>query len=294
VPFAAPPQRVDAGEPLPEGTDAVLPLDAVQEQGGTAAAIASIAPGEGVLAAGGDISAGAILCKAGAQLRASDIAVLAAAGIADVTVCEPRLHMACGTNPKTPLARAVMDMLARVIVAAGGTLFEADSEAERLFEALNEARADAGFVIGGTGRGRGDASVRRFARFGRLAAHGIAIAPGETAALGFIGARPVLLLPGRLDSALAGWLFMGRHIVARLAGGRMEDAAKMLTLKRKVTSTVGLAELIPVRCANGMADPLTSGYLSFESLAGSDGWISVPADSEGFAAGTQVAVRPWP
>jgi len=43
-----------------------------------------------------------------------------------------------------------------------------------------------------------------------------------------------------------------------------------------------------------VADPLASGYLSFEVLTGSDGWIVVPPDSEGFAAGTQVAVRPWP
>ncbi len=65
----------------------------------------------------------------------------------------------------------------------------------------------------------------------------------------------------------------------------------MLPLKRKVTSTIGLTELIPVSCAGGMAEPLGSGYLSFTALTRSDGWIVVPADSEGFAAGTQVAVR---
>jgi molybdopterin biosynthesis enzyme len=43
-----------------------------------------------------------------------------------------------------------------------------------------------------------------------------------------------------------------------------------------------------------MAEPLGSGYLSLTSLARSDGWIVVPADSEGFAAGTPVVVHPWP
>ncbi|MGB7178047.1 MAG: molybdopterin-binding protein, partial [Xanthobacteraceae bacterium] len=109
----------------------------------------------------------------------------------------------------------------------------------------------------------------------------------------------VLLMPGRLDSALAIWLLVGRHIMAKLSGSRVEDTPKMLPLKRKVTSTIGLTELVPVRyeenSADGtVADPLASGYLSFEALTGSDGWIVVPADSEGFAAGTQVAVRPWP
>ena len=67
-----------------------------------------------------------------------------------------------------------------------------------------------------------------------------------------------------------------------------------LPLKRKVTSTIGLTELVPVSCAGAVAEPLASGYLSLESLARSDGWLVVPAESEGFAAGAPVAVRPWP
>jgi molybdopterin molybdotransferase len=299
MPFAAPPPRVDAGAPMPLGTDAVLPLDAVTFLGARAEVIAPVSPGEGVLAAGGDASEKTILRRAGAYLRASDIAVMAAAGIADVMVREPRIRIACGSAAKTPVVQAAIDMLTRAITAAGGTVFDADSEPERLYEALGEARAHAGFVVGGTGSGRGDSSVRTLARFGRVEAHGIAVSPGETAAVGYVGARPALLLPGRLDSALAIWLLIGRHVIAQLAGARVEDTPKLLPLKRKVTSTIGLVELIPVRCdqdaAHGtVADPLASGYLSFESLTGSDGWISVPAESEGFAAGTQVAVRPWP
>jgi molybdopterin biosynthesis enzyme len=299
MPFASPPPRVDAGEAMPAGTDAVLPLDAVTILGDRAGAIASVLPGEGVLAAGGDVSAPTILRHAGAYLRASDIAVMAAAGIADVMVREPRIRIACGSAAKTPLVQAAVDMLTRAIAAVGGTVFDTDSEPERLYEALGEARAHAGFVVGGTGSGRGDSSVRTLARFGRVEAHGIAVSPGETAAVGYVGSRPVLLLPGRLDSALAIWLLIGRHLIAKLGGSRIEDTPKMLLLKRKVTSTIGLVELVPVRfdqdAVHGtVAYPLASGYLSFESLTGSDGWISIPADSEGFAAGTQVAVRPWP
>ena len=87
-------------------------------------------------------------------------------------------------------------------------------------------------------------------------------------------------------------------VVRRLVGGsldaQIEPRGRPLPLKRKVTSTIGLAELVPVNCAAGVAEPLASGYLSLESLARSDGWIVVPAESEGFAAGTPVAVRSWP
>ncbi len=104
----------------------------------------------------------------------------------------------------------------------------------------------------------------------------------------------MLLIPGRLDAALAIWLLIGRYLVAKLAGGGVEELPALLPLKRKVASAIGLAELIPVSCAGGMAEPLASGYLSHSALARSDGFIVIPADSEGFAAGTPVAVRAWP
>ena len=290
--------RIDAGEAMPADTDAVLPLDAVTFHGERAEAIAAIAPGEGVLAAGGDASPGAVLRRVGAHLRTSDIAVLTAAGISDVSVREPRLRIACGGGSKTPLLQAAADMLTRAVTAAGGTVFEADGAPERVYEALAQARAHAGIIVGGSGSGRGDASVTTLAKFGRVEAHGIAVSPGETAAFGFIGPHPVLIVPGRLDAALAVWLLLGRYVIAKLGGGIIADAPRVLPLRRKVASTIGLTELIPVRCEQVgrdiVADPLASGYLSFEALTASDGWITVPAESEGFAAGTPVAVEPWP
>ena len=291
VPLAAMPRRVEAGEPLPAATGAVAPLDAVTVRGDRAEAIAAVVPGEGVLPAGGDATPRTPLRRAGERLRALDIAVMAAAGVTAVTVRSPRLRIACGTMSKTPPIEAALAMLARLVTIAGGTMRGAASS---LDDALADDQADAVIAIGGTGSGRNDTSVRTLAQRGRVEAHGIAVSPGETAAFGWVGAQPVLLMPGRLDAALAVWLLIGQKLTARLAGGRVDEVSAMLPLKRKVTSTIGLVELIPVRCADGIAEPLGSGYLSFTALAQSDGFVVVPADSEGFASGTQVAVRPWP
>ena len=57
---------------------------------------------------------------------------------------------------------------------------------------------------------------------------------------------------------------------------------------------MGLAEVVPVRRVDGQAEPLASKYLPLSSLTRSDGWILVPAESEGYSAGTPVQVRPWP
>src|SRR5262245_37387817 len=82
----APAQRVDAGGVLPAGADAVAPLDTVVARDGRFAAIAPVAPGDGVLTAGGDFRAGTILRHAGAVMRDVDVATFAAAGIVDVAV----------------------------------------------------------------------------------------------------------------------------------------------------------------------------------------------------------------
>ena len=157
--------------------------------------------------------------------------------------------------------------------------------------------ADAIVAIGGTGSGRNDNSVQILAREARLAVHGIALTPGETAALGFVGSCPVLMLPGRLDAALAVWLVVGRRILERLTAttiSKESEPVESLPLARKVTSTVGFAEVVPVRRNAGQVEPLAIKYLPFSSLARSDGWILVSADSEGYSAGSMVQVRPWP
>src|SRR2546430_2544584 len=73
--------RVDVGEPLPAGTDAVASLDAVTVRGGVAQALAPVAPGEGALATGADIACGTTLLTAGRRLDRLRIALLAAAGV---------------------------------------------------------------------------------------------------------------------------------------------------------------------------------------------------------------------
>ena len=285
-------RRIDVGEPLPSDANAVLPLDAVLLRGDRAEAVVAVAAGEGVLPAGGDAVPNTPLRRAGERVRAIDIAVMTAAGIKEVTIRAPRIHIVHGGEAKLPAINAALTTLIRVAGEAGGVVTGRSITLDKI--ALSDEESAALIAVGGTGSGLRDAAVQTLAQFGRVDAHGIALSPGETAAFGFVGERPVLLVPGRLDAALAVWLLIGRHLTAKLAGGRIEDAVTVMALKRKVTSTIGLTELIPVRCEGGMAEPLGSGYLSYTTLTRSDGWIVVPPDSEGFPVGAQVAVTPWP
>jgi molybdopterin molybdotransferase len=290
VPLVPPPAWVEVGEPLPATADAVLAPDAVVTMAGLAEAHASATAGDGALAAGADADQRTPLRRAGTRLRALDVAALRAAAVTRVSVRVPRLRLV-STNARREAGDFVGALIRRAIEREGG---QAEHAGPALEDALRDDSPDGVIAIGGTGAGRQDTSIRTLVRIGRLEMHGIGIRPGETGALGTVGSRPVLLLPGRLDAALAAWLILGRRLLARLTGSGGDEPATSERLVRKVASTVGLAEIVPVaRGADGV-EPLASGYLSLQALARADGWILVPPDSEGFAAGSMVEVRSFP
>jgi molybdopterin molybdotransferase len=286
--------RVDAGAPLPAGADAVAEIDALVVRDGRAEAVAAITAGDGVLPAGGDADGATVLLRDGARLGAVAAAVLAAADISRVKVREPHVLVVRARPEGDPIIDAAAALLARAIAAAGGFALAEAAGGAGLADALQRQDADAVVAVGGTGCGSNDTSVLTLARLGRVEVHGIGLSPGETAAFGLVEARPVLLLPGRIDGALAAWLLLGERMLARLAGSREKPCAVAAKLTRKVASNLGLAELIPVRLRDGEAEPLGSGYLPLQMLARADGWILVAADREGHPGGTSVMVRPWP
>ena len=287
--LSAPPQRIDAGQPLPAGADAVAPIDGVTIRGKQAEALVTVAPGEGVLPPGADVKAGTVLRHAGERLRVTDQALLRGAGISRVTVRAPRIRLTCA---RTDIAAGYEWLVA--MLAAEGASVVTDNSGDDLKAAFHHDGSDAILVLGGTGSGMHDQSVIALAQAGSISFHGVGLIPGETAAFGVVGARSVLALPDRFDATLASWLTLGRHWLKTLSGDTEEDKTFIAPLARKVTSTVGMAEVVPVSCRADSAEPLASGYLSQTALARADGWIFVPPESEGYPAGTPVAVKALP
>jgi molybdopterin biosynthesis enzyme len=292
-----PPVVVEVGNCLPANTDAVIPLDAVEFADATASALHPASPGEGVLLRGADIVGGEALFHGGRRISRLDLAVLMASGHGDISIREPRVHVVPAREGADTIIDAIGALLCGAIEAAGGVAIkEASSSGSVVEMALRDGDADAVVIVGGSGAGDRDHSVETLARLGRVEFHGVGLTPGETAAFGMVDKRPVLVLPGRLDAALAVWLVLGRHMLARLAArdGDDPDPAWPVTLARKITSTVGLAEVIVGRRDGGRAVPLASGYLSLQALAQADGWILVPPDLEGVPADAMVLMKPLP
>ena len=64
-----------------------------------------------------------------------------------------------------------------------------------------------------------------------------------------------------------------------------------LPLRRKLVSAIGRVDYARVSIVDGQVEPLAiSGASVLSSTTRADGFVILPADSEGFAEGSQVAV----
>jgi molybdopterin biosynthesis enzyme len=287
LPLAKPPVWVEAGDAMPEGCDCVVDSDAIDRSGPMAQVLADAIPGQGVRRIGGDIAAGSFVA-ASRRIRALDVLVMRAAGLQAATVRRPRLRIV-----NIPAASGVA-MTAELIVAnaraAGAEVrcIEASSrDASEIAKAFDPDGCDLLITIGGSGVGRSDAAVVALAKRGQVIAHGIALQPGRTAALGSIETIPVVALPGAPDQALAAWWTLVLPALDRLSG-RLPRQPVTLPLARKIASGVGIAEIALLARDDNAWMPLAVGDLPIESLARADAWLAIPDGSEGHAAGTPV------
>jgi molybdopterin biosynthesis enzyme len=286
-------REIAVGEALRADNDAVAPLEAVTWSGDKGKIHVPVPPGEGVLMPGTDADRGEVLRQANHRLRAIDVATMQAFGINDARVRKPRIRVARTGGSHNVIAAAIADWLAYAITADGGepVAIGPGDDVEAL---LIGGGVDAVAIIGGTGSGARDDTVHALRRRGAVEVHGIAVSPGETTAFGVADSRPVLLMPGRLDAAMTAWLLIGREMLTRLSGSTESLSLYKSTLIGKIASTIGLTELVLVRRVADGVTPLALKYLPLAALAQADGWIAIPAASEGLAAGTPVIVRPLP
>ncbi|MGV7215049.1 molybdopterin-binding protein [Bradyrhizobium sp. UFLA05-112] len=285
LPLTAPSIWVGAGDTMPEGCDCVLDADALDTVGPIGQVLAEGLPGQGVRRAGSDIAAGSSIVAEGMPVRTGDLLLARAAALETLSVRRPRLHVVNTPGGKTA-AQLVVD-LAR---AAGAEVTVADAvgrDAASIANALDLAACDLLLTVGGTGVGRKDAAVTALADCGEVLAHGIAMQPGRTAAIGKLKSVPVVALPGSPDHAFAIWLALVRPALDHLSV-RASRKSATLPLARKIASSVGMAEIALLGEEQGAWLPLAIGELSLQAIARADAWLLVPGNSEGFAAGAPV------
>lgn len=305
-------QRVDTGDPLPEGFDAVVMIEDVdQPSPGVVEILKAATPRHHVRLVGEDVVCGELVLPRGHRLRPIDLGALLGCGNEAVEVVRRPIVGILPTGDeivepgRPPAPGAIVEtnsrMLAAVVEEEGGQArrypicpdVEADLEAA-LRRMLEEC--DLLLVIAGSSAGRGDFTARVLTRLGELLVHGVGIMPGKPVALAVAQGKPIVGVPGYpVSAALAADLFV-RPAIARLLGTLpSERPTAQARLLRKVPSRLGHAEFVRVTLGRVrgqlVAVPLGRGAGAITSLAKAHGLMRIPELREGFDAGTDVAVE---
>jgi len=298
--------RIMTGAPVPDGVDAVVPAEYATEASGQLVITRPVAPGQHVGHCGEDIRAGSPALAAGRRLRPQDAGLIASLGLAQVGVVrQPRVRILVTGNevkmPGTPkdiyeVYDANSYMLRGLITRDGGLLevqYRLGDDPEHIREALRAPGADVILVSGGTSVGREDFAPQLVAELGELAIHGVAMRPSSPAGIGRIDDALVFLLPGNPVSCLCAYdFFAGRAI--RLRGGRPPDwphRTRRYAVARKIVSAIGRVDYCRVRIVDDRVEPIAlSGASILSSTTRADGFVIVPAESEGYGPDSEVTV----
>ncbi|HVS25163.1 MAG TPA: molybdopterin molybdotransferase MoeA [Gammaproteobacteria bacterium] len=322
----APPLALDAparcvevmtGAMLPRGADTVIPVERVARDGRKAAvdARAVVAVRQYVHPRGSDRRAGAVVLAAGARIGPPEVAVLASAGRATVAVAElPRVAVVSTgdelVDVDEPLAdyqirssndRAIEASLTRLRLARVTRLRLRD-EAAALRSALGRLDADADVLVlsGGVSMGQFDLVPAVLEELGaRLVFHRVRQRPGKPLWFGTSArGKPIFALPGNPVSTL---VCTTRYVLPalRAAAGLVPPPAELVVLAAPAEASAELTHFMPVKLAwsaagAALATPCptnTSG--DFAALAGTDGFVELPARRAQYPAGAIVRLFRW-
>lgn len=297
--------RIMTGAPMPDGANAVLPVEGTEIQDGMMLAMSEVPIGKHVGVIGEDVAVGARILPAGRTLRPQDLGVLSSIGRGLVPVVKRPIVrilitgnelLPAGTSPEGfQIADANGPMLCSLVSRDGGIAVMPPlihDNRDQLQAAMLEP-ADVILVSGGSSVGEEDHAPQILAQHGTLAIHGIAMRPGSPAGMGILNGAFVFLLPGNPVSCLCAYDFFAGRVI-RALGGRNEDwpyRRITATLTRRIVSTVGRVDYARVKLDGTAAEPIAvSGASVLSSTTQADGFMIIPANSEGFAANSTVEV----
>ncbi len=304
---------IPTGGALPEGADAVVMLEFVEDYGdGTVGICKPAAPGQGLIFRGDDARPGRAALPAGRLLTPQDIGALAALGILEVPVRQkPCVGILSTGDEIVPTARkpgpgqvrdvnsAMLKALCQDAGAQARCFGIVPDRAEDLAAALDEAVvcSDVVLLSGGSSVGAKDAAARVLEHRGELLLHGIAMKPGKPTLVAQVDGKPVFGLPGHPAAAFFAAQLFVRPLLARMQGRDVRPCAVPAVLTESVSANHGRAQYGGVslirRDGTLFARPIRGKSGLITALAASDGWFCIPRDCEGAAAGETVSVYPY-
>ena len=254
--------RIMTGAPVPEGADAVVPVE--WTDGATDEVSISRAPdlGAHIRRRGEDVAAGEIVLEPGTPINARVIAMLAAVGVAGVPVHRrPRVTVISTgdelVDPGVELGPGqIVDsnsyMLTASVREAGadavrvGPVRDDEEELERVL-VEEAARSDLILTSGGVSMGAYDTVKAVLLRMGGVDFVKVAMQPGMPQGSGRVGSTPIVTLPGNPVSSFVSFEVFVRPLIRRLLGHTTLERPRLHAIcSREFASPVGKTQFARV------------------------------------------------
>ncbi len=300
--------RVNTGNVIPPGFDAVIMIEDVTLEGSRAVIRKAAGSWQHVRPAGEDIAESEMILPSSHRIRPHEIGALAAYGVSHVPVLTARVGLIPtgselvppGTRPlpgqvvesNTVMAAAWLRYLGAECRRYPVTPDEPDLISSRIEDAVVEN--DIVIISAGSSAGTRDYTAEVISGLGEILVHGIAIKPGKPAIIGKISGKPVIGMPGYPLSALT----VIREIMIPLLGRYGVSAADPgivpATLATSLHSETGTCEYVLLAIGKirdrFIAIPLSRGSGVQMSGVRAQAYLRIPADREGYEAGEEVPV----
>jgi len=295
--------RVETGAFLPEGADAVVPVEDAVEEGDEVLVLKSLAKYENVSLPGEEYDEGLVIVRRGSRITPQAVAGLVIEGVERVRVFDLRARiLSIGDEfVKGTYFRPFTHVFVSAWLKWHGIVVEETSLVGDNVDEIRKwlQRDDAPYLsvlVGGTSVGGHDYTVKAIQMVEpEHLTHGFAIQPGKTACLAVKDGKPILALSGLPVAAMSTLEYVLKPLLKGM-GLEVPDYPKVkATLTRRVTVKAGVKGFVRVRVQERegklYAEPIMiGGSGSLASLLRGNGFVEVPEDVEGFDEGCEVEV----
>ncbi|MDR2620871.1 MAG: hypothetical protein LBC29_07150 [Propionibacteriaceae bacterium] len=301
--------RVTAGEPIPLGADAVVPLALIEERAGNEIALLRVfQTGEWVRPAGSDVTDRVVFARSGEVITETLLALLAAAGL-DRVLTRPaaRVSVLSFDHITDPEAIATTDRRGRHLHSACSFLIGAkllgdgakvwrndvtSLEPDKLHELIDSELIRSDLIVATSALGIG-AVREELARMGVVDACQVAVTPGGEQVFAIIGEHqtPVFVLPADPAAAFFSYHMFIRPVLRKLTGVLPHrPQSKLCFASEDMVSEPGVFELCPVKlhttAGRLVATPCGQPQLTtLADLAQANAIVGLPEDKTEIKAG---------
>lgn len=225
--------RIMTGAMMPDGADAVIMQEVIQQEGDEVKIFESIDKTGNVRFTGESVAEGQQVMGKGKHLRPPEVSMLASLNCAEATVHrKPTVAIVSTGDELTRLGEPLdpgkirdsnrYGLYAQVEEAGGipidmGIAPDDEAETERIFRAAL-AKADALITSGGVSVGEHDVVKTVLAKLGEINFWRVAMKPGKPQAYGIADGKPIFGLPGNPVSSLVVFELFVRPALLKMAG----------------------------------------------------------------------------